>query len=147
MKALLPVSLLAALLSATAFADCAAPTIDIKVPDGTLATIAEMIAAQHSIKDTDATVRQFEECMKAEQDAKIAAGGDQMKEEQKVKIAAEYVSRQNAVADQLQKVADQFNVEVRAYKAKAAAAAAAAAPPAQAAPAAPAPAAAPTAQP
>ena len=122
MKVLLPVSLLAALLSATAFADCAAPTIAIKVPDGATATLDEMLAVKHAIKDADATVAQFADCLKTEQDAKIAAGGDQMKDEEKVKIGAEYVSHQNVVADQLQKVADQFNVAVRAYKAKAAAA-------------------------
>ena len=126
MKVLLPVSLLAALLSATAFADCAAPTIDVKVPDGIAATLDEMLAVKHAIKDADATVAQFADCLKTDQDAKIAAGGDQMKDEEKVKIGAEYVSRQNVVADQLQKVADQFNVAVRTYKAKAATAAPAA---------------------
>ncbi len=132
MKALLPMSLLATLLAASAFADCVAPTIDIKVPDGTTATLDEMLAAKHAIKDADATVAQFADCLKAEQDAKIAAGGDKMKDEEKVKISAGYVDRQNAVADQLQKVADQFNVAVRAYKAKSAAAAPA--PPAPPAP-------------
>ena len=48
-----------------------------------------------------------------------------MKDDQKIKIATEYTDRQNEVADKLQKIADQFNVEVRAYKAKMAAAAAA----------------------
>ncbi len=135
MKVLLPVSLLAALLSATAFADCAAPTIDIKVPDGIVATLDEMLATKHAIKDADATVAQFADCLKTEQDAKIAAGGDTMKDEEKIKIGAEYVKRQNKVADQLQKAADQFNVAVRAYKAKSAAAAAAAPPAPAAAPA------------
>jgi hypothetical protein len=127
MKALLPVSLLAAVIAAPAFADCTAPTIAITVPDGSKATIEEMLATKHAISDSDAAVQKYADCMKAEQDAKIAAGGDKMKDEEKVKISAAYTDRQNAVADQLQKVADQFNVEVRAYKAKTAAAAAAAA--------------------
>jgi uncharacterized alpha/beta hydrolase family protein len=128
MKVLLPISLLAAVLAAPAFADCTAPTIAITVPDGTQATMEQMVATQHAIRDSDAAVQQFADCLKAEQDAKIAAGGDKMKDEEKVKISAQYVDRQNAVADQLQKIADQFNVAVRAYKAKAAAAAPAAAP-------------------
>jgi hypothetical protein len=135
MKALLPLSLLAAVLAAPAFADCTAPTIAIVVPDGSKATMEQMLATQHAIRDTDATVQQYADCLKAEQDAKIAAGGDKMKDEEKVKISAAYVDRQNAVADQLQKIADQFNVEVRAYKAKTAAAAPAAAPAATPAPA------------
>ena len=130
MKVLLPVTLLTAVFAAPAFADCTAPTIAIKVPEGSKATIEEMLAAKHAISDTDAAVQKFADCLKAEQDAKIAAGGDKLKDEDKVKISAEYVNRQNAVADQLQKIADQFNVEVRAYKAKTAAAAAAAPAPA-----------------
>ena len=126
MKFLLPVALLAAVTAAPAFADCVTPTISINVPDGSTAVIADMIAAQHAIKDADAVVQQFANCLKAEQDAKIAAGGTSMKDEQKIKISTEYSDRQNEVADKLQKIADQFNVEVRAYKAKAAAAAPAA---------------------
>lgn len=128
MKVLLPLTLLAAVVAAPAFADCTVPTISITVPDGATATMEQMLAAQHAIRDSDAAVQKYADCLKAEQDAKIAAGGDSMKDEDKVKISADYVQRQNAVADKLQKIADQFNVEVRAYKAKAAAAAAAAPP-------------------
>ena len=135
MKVLLPLTLAAAVVAAPALADCTAPTIAIVVPDGSKATMEQMLATQHAIRDTDAAVQQFSDCLKAEQDARIAAGGDKMKDEEKVKISTEYVNRQNAVADQLQKIADQFNVEVRAYKAKAAAAAASSAPAAPAAPA------------
>lgn len=126
MKFLLPVALLATVTAAPAFADCVAPTISINIPDGSKAVIADMLAAQHAIKDADEVVQQFANCLKAEQDAKIAAGGDSMKDEQKIRMATDYADRQNAVADKLQKIADQFNVEVRSYKAKVAAAAAAA---------------------
>jgi hypothetical protein len=128
MKVLLPLTLLAAVVAAPAFADCTAPTIAITVPDGSKATIDEMLAAKHAISDADAAVQKYDDCLKAEQDAKIAAGGDKMKDEEKVKISARTVDLHNVVADQLQKIADQFNVEVRAYKAKTAAAAATAAP-------------------
>jgi len=128
MKVLLPLSLLAAVIAAPAFADCTAPTIAITVPDGSKASMEQMLATQHAIRDSDADVQKFVDCLKTEQDARIAAGGDKMKDEEKVKISAEYVNRQNVVAGQLQKIADQFNVEVRAYKAKTAATAAAAAP-------------------
>jgi hypothetical protein len=123
MKVLLPVTLLAAAIAAPAFADCTEPTIAIAVPDGSKATMEEMLAAQHAIRDSDAAVQKYDDCLKAEQDAKIAAGGDKMKDEEKVKISADTVNRHNAVAERLQKIADQFNVEVRAYKARTAAAA------------------------
>jgi hypothetical protein len=134
MKVLSALSLLAAVMAAPAFADCTAPTIAITVPDGSKASMEQMLATQHAIRDSNAAVQQFEDCLKAEQDAKIAAGGDKLKDEDKVKISTEYVNRQNVVVEQLQKVADQFNVEVRAYKAKTAAVAPA--PAAAAAPAA-----------
>jgi len=139
MKFLLPVALFAAVSAAPAFADCVTPTISINIPDGSKAAIADMLAAQHAIKDADAVAQQFDDCLKAEQDAKIAAGGTSMKDEDKIKISTEYADRQNEIAEKLQKIADQFNVEVRAFKAKAAAAAPAApaAPAAAAAPAAP----------
>ncbi|MBS0387315.1 MAG: hypothetical protein JSR15_02455 [Proteobacteria bacterium] len=137
MKFLLPVALLAAVTAAPAFADCVAPTISINIPDGTKAALADMLATQHAIKDADAAAAQFTDCLTAERDAKIAAGGTSMKDEDKIKISTEYADRQNEVADKLQKLADQFNVEVRAFKAKAAAAAPPAATPA-ATPAAPA---------
>ncbi len=121
MKFLLPVALLAAAAAAPAFADCVPPTINVNMPDGSKAAMADMLATQHSIKDLDAAAQQFDDCLVAERDAKIAAGGDSMKEDQKVKISNEYAERQNEVADKLQKIADQFNVEVRAYKAKMAA--------------------------
>ena len=123
MKVLLPVALLAAVTAAPAFADCVAPTISINIPDGSKAAIADMLATQHAIKDADAQVQQFADCLKAEQDAKLAAAGASMKDEDKIKLSTEYADRQNEVADKLQKLADQFNVEVRAFKAKAAAAA------------------------
>ena len=131
MKFLLPVALLATVTAVPAFSDCAPPTISITVPDGSKAAIADMLAAQHAIKDADAVVQQFADCLKTEQDAKVAAAGDSMKDEQKIKLATEYADRQNEVADKLQKIADQFNVEVRAYKAMVAAAAAPAAQPAK----------------
>ena len=118
MKALLPLTLVATVLASSAFADCQVPKNEVKIPDGTKATKEEMLATQRSIKDADAAIKIYTDCLKTEQDAKIAAGGEQMKEEAKVKINADYANRQNAAVEKLQKVADKFNVELRAYKAK-----------------------------
>ena len=132
MKVLLPLSLVAALVAAPAFADCTAPTSNVKIPDGSKATMDEMLAAKHGIQEANNAVEAYTTCLKAEQDAKIAAGGTDMKDEERVKISTEYANRQNAEVEKLQKLADKFNVEVRAFKAKQ--------PPPAAAPAAPAPA-------
>ena len=122
MKFLLPALMVAAVMATPAFADCTAPLQDVKIPNGNTATMDEMIAAKHAIQENNAAVEAYTQCLKTEQDAKIAAGGADMKDEVKVKISTEFVNRQNAEVEKLQKLADQFNVEVRAFKAKQAAA-------------------------
>jgi len=121
MKALLPLSLVAALVAAPAFADCTVPLNDVQIPRGNKATMDEMIAGKHAVQEYNTQVEAYSQCLKAEQDAKIAAGGPDMKDEEKVKIAAAYAARQNEQVEKLQSVADRFNVEVRAFKAKQAA--------------------------
>ena len=118
MKLLLPLSVVAVLGAAPVFADCTAPQGAVKIPDGSKATMEEMLAAKHAIQDNNNAVEAYTQCLKAEQDAKIAAGGTDMKDEERVKISTEYAARQNAEVEKLQKLADKFNVEVRAYKAK-----------------------------
>jgi gamma-glutamyl phosphate reductase len=81
------------------------------------------------LQENNAAVETYTQCLKAEQDAKIAAGGADMKDEDKVKISKDYVDRQNVEVEKLQKLADHFNLEVRNYKAKHAADAAASPPP------------------
>jgi len=134
MKVLLPVLLIAAALASPAHAACTAPTNEVKIPNGSTATMDEMLAAKKAIQENNAVVETYTQCLKAEQEAKIAAGGPDMKDEAKVKISTEYANLQNIEVEKLQKLADQFNVEVRAYKAKQAAAQAAAPAAAPAAP-------------
>jgi len=134
MKVLLPVLLIAAALASPAHAACTAPTNEVKIPNGSTATMDEMLAAKKAIQENNAVVETYTQCLKAEQEAKIAAGGPDMKDEAKVKISTEYANLQNAEVEKLQKLADQFNVEVRAFKAKQAAAQAAAPAAAPAAP-------------
>ena len=122
MKVLLPVLLIAAALASPAHATCTAPLNDVKIPDGSKATMDEMLAAKHAIQENNAAVETYTQCLKAEQEAKLAAGGPDMKDEEKVKISTEYANLQNVEVEKLQKLADQFNVEVRAFKAKQAAA-------------------------
>ena len=126
MKVLLPALLIAAALASPAHAACTAPTNEVKIPNGNTATMDEMLAAKKAIQENNALVETYTQCLKAEQEAKIAAGGPDMKDEAKVKISTEYANLQNIEVEKLQKLADQFNVEVRAFKAKQAAAQAAA---------------------
>lgn len=118
MKALLPLTIVATLFAGTASAACTAPDNIAKIPNGSKATKDEMVAAQRSVKAYDAAVKVFTDCLKTEQDAEIAAGGEKMTEDQKTKVAGRYAERQNVEVDKLQKAADKFNTELKAYKAK-----------------------------
>jgi hypothetical protein len=118
MKFLLPLSLLSALIAAPVFADCTVPPDSVVVPDGASATKDDMIAAQHAVKDYNDAVKNYIDCLGKEMDARLAAGGDKMTDTDRKKINSEYGARQNTVVDEVQKVADKFNVELRAWKAK-----------------------------
>jgi hypothetical protein len=115
MKAKLTFSLLTALTALSAlpaFADCQAPSDSVAIPNGTSATRDEMVTAQKAVRAFDAAVKTYTECLQQEEDARIAAGGD------KEKLAKQYADMQNTQVDKAQKLADKFNVELRAYKAK-----------------------------
>lgn len=108
-------SALFALLSvaaAPAFADCTAPSDALVIPNGAEATKAEMIAAQTAVKALNEAVRAYTACLKQEEDAKVAAGGD------RGKLHEGYVKLDNDEINRLQQVANKFNEELRAYKAK-----------------------------
>jgi hypothetical protein len=118
MKVLLPLTMIAALATSTAFADCAAPDSKLNIPNGSKATKDEMITAMRAVKAYDAAVKTYTECLKTEQDAAVAAGGDKMTQEEHDKVVGKFVEKQNVQVDKAQKVADKFNAELRAYKAK-----------------------------
>jgi hypothetical protein len=118
MKFLLPLTLIATLAAGIANADCARPAAKFDVPNGSKATKDEMIAAQRAVKSYDASVKEYSTCMMGEQDAELAKGGDKMTQEQHDKIVERFSKQINEEVDKLQKTADKFNAEVKAFKAK-----------------------------
>src|SRR5258706_13673298 len=103
MNALLPLTLVAALAAAPVYADCPAPNDDIKIPDGATSTKDQMLAAQHAIKDADAAIATFADCLRNEQDAKIAAGGGKMAAAGKLGVRNEYCHRHKMEVEKRQK--------------------------------------------
>ena len=101
-----------AISAAPAFADCTPPSISVAIPKGTEATKDEMIAAQTAVKQLNQAVSAYGDCLKQEQDAKIAAGGD------KAKLQSAYAKLNNDEVAKLQQVATKFNEELHAYLAK-----------------------------
>jgi hypothetical protein len=118
MKFLLPLTVVASLAAGAAYADCAKPDGKVAVPNGSKATKDEMIAAQRAVKAYDSAVKDFGSCLLSEQDAEIAKGGDKLTQEQRDKIVERYSKQINDEVDKVQKVADKFNAEVKAFKAK-----------------------------
>jgi hypothetical protein len=114
MKIMLTVAVFAALASAPVLADCVVPNGAVQIPDGTLATKEEMLAAHKDLVAFDAAVKAYSDCLQQEQADKIAAGADKAKTEKK------YAQLNNAQVEKVQALADKFNAELKAYKAKSA---------------------------
>jgi hypothetical protein len=114
MKLLLPVAALALLCAGPVSADCAVPDNNVQIPDGTTATREEMIAAQKAVQAYDTAVKQYTDCLAQEQQAKVDAGGD------KAKLQKHYADLNNSQVEKVQQLADKFNTELKAYKAKSA---------------------------
>ena len=118
MKALLAMALTAALMAATAYADCPYPPAPDKLPDGASATLEEMIAGQKAVKAYDKAINDYVVCIDHELDAAIVKGGEQLKPQQKADMQKVEAQKHNAAIDQLQNVADRFNEQVKVFKAR-----------------------------
>ena len=118
MKVLLPLSLLALLATGPALADCTVPVHSIKVPSAATATKDDMIAVQRELKTWNAEVVDFKSCLDLQQDAAMAALGDKATDDQRNKVAKKYNDLYNNEVDKLTDVANRFNIEVKAFKAK-----------------------------
>ena len=116
MKALLALAFTAALLAGTAYADCSYPAAPANLPDGRTATLEEMVAGQKTVKEYDAAIKAYVDCIDKELDDAIAAKGDALKPAQKTEMQKMEAQKHNAAIDQLQSVADRFNEQVKVYK-------------------------------
>jgi hypothetical protein len=112
MKILLPIVALAALSAGPVFADCAVPDNNVQIPDGSTATREEMVAAQKAVQAYDAAVKTYTDCLQQEQQQKLEAGGD------KAKLQKQYADLNNVQVEKVQQLAEKFNTELKAYKAK-----------------------------
>jgi hypothetical protein len=118
MKAFIATAALAALTAGAAYADCPYPSPPEKIPDGNTATLDDMVAVKKAITAYDAAIAVYLECIKQEHEDAVAKAGDKLTDKQKVDLEHIETQRHNAAVAQLQSVADRFNEQVRAYKAK-----------------------------
>lgn len=96
MKSLLLVGI-ASLSSFSAWAICQPPPSPPSPPNGTAATREQMVSAQTVIKDYNAAVTAYAECARKEGTSEVEI---------------------NRVIGQLEKLAKEFNAELRAFKQK-----------------------------
>jgi hypothetical protein len=100
-------------------AACTYPTAPASIPDGSTATLAEMVAAQKAVKQFDEEINAYTACIKLEESAQLK--GDKLTADQKKAIEAQQAQKNNAAVDQDQAIADRFNEQIRIFKAKSAA--------------------------
>ena len=87
------------------------------VPNGLTATKDEMIAGQKGVKAYMADMETYLSCIEAEEAQAVLALGE-MDEETKRQRADMFNKKYNAAVEEMNLVAEEFNIQVRAYKDK-----------------------------
>ena len=100
------------------FADCTAPTPPQSIPDGNTATLQQMLAGKKAVGDFNTATNAYLDCLKNEHQAALAAAGPKVSDDEKAKLDKAETDKHNKAVDQLQKIADRFNEQIRVYKAK-----------------------------
>jgi hypothetical protein len=115
------VVLAAAMLPAISWgAECTYPKKPSKAPNGTRATRDEMVAAKKVQEQYQADVNAYLKCLKDEYDAalSIAKLEPAKFEDEKKKLTARWEKKNDAAVDEAQDVADRFNEQLSACKAR-----------------------------
>ena len=123
MKILSTVLALAALTAANAtWAACTYPTAPEKFPDGSTASKEEMLASQKQVKEYQAQITTYTECLKTEHDAQVSkidpALDQAQKDAQKDNLDKILAQKNDAAVDAAQTVAEHFNTQIHAYNDK-----------------------------
>jgi hypothetical protein len=118
MKSLLAAAMAAVALAPAAYADCSYPPAPSHLPDGNTATLKEMLAAMQQVSAYNKAMNAYLSCIKLERDSRVASAGATLTKQQKQELEAIEIQKNNAAVDQLQAVADQFNAQVKIFKAR-----------------------------
>ena len=94
-----------------ALAQCIKPNAPDSLPDGSRAVMEDMVTAQQAVKEYMAGTNDYLECLEAE----TPPPGDEEPE-----AAAARNNAYNAAVDEMERVAADFNEQLRAYRANAA---------------------------
>jgi hypothetical protein len=103
---------IASLAATAALADCAFPKAPATIPDGKVATEAEMIEAMKVFKAYNEEVTAFGTCL--EEETRTKANGTA----QLMQLKSLQMKKHNAAVDELQTKAKLFNEQVRIFKSR-----------------------------
>ncbi len=112
------VAVAAAVLAPAAHADCSYPPAPSPIPDGNTASLTQMISGQKAVQAYNEQMNAYLSCIQLERDSRVAQAGDKLTKKQKQELEAIEIQKHNAAVDQLHTVADQFNTQVKIFKAK-----------------------------
>lgn len=118
MKSLLAAAVLATLALAPAYAACTYPHVPKNIPDGNVATFAQMIAAQKAVNTYQSQMNAYLACLDRQQNATIAHASLKLTKKQIAEMQSIEVKRHNAAVRQLMSVANHFNTQLRIYEKK-----------------------------
>ena len=85
------------------------------VPDGSVASKEEMIEGQRGVKAYMSAMEVYLSCIEAAEQETVA-GADDVDESTKQQRIEMYNKKYNAAVDEMNLVAEEFNMQVRAYK-------------------------------
>jgi hypothetical protein len=87
----------------------------VDLPDGATASKEDMLAGQKGVKTYMASMDEYLSCIEAEEATAVLSLGD-VDEDAKRQRAEMFNKKYNAAVEQMNLVAEEFNVQVRAYK-------------------------------
>lgn len=87
----------------------------INVPNGATATKEDMIAGQKGVKTYMASMEQYLTCIEADEAQAVLGMGD-VDEDAKRQREEMFNKKYNAAIEEMNLVAEEFNMQVRAYK-------------------------------
>jgi hypothetical protein len=101
-----------------AFAECTYPRAPASLPDGNVASMEEMVAGQQDVKQYMADMDTYLKCLEGTKAPALPAGtpADQKKEHERIEQIR--VQKHNAAVGEMESVAERFNTQLRAYRAR-----------------------------
>lgn len=106
----------ACLFAGAAWATCIYPRTPESVPDGKTASLDEMVAAQKAVQQFNEDVNAYNACLDMEMRSLEQSG--LYDETRLVELRVMQAKKNNAAVDEVQAIADQFNEQLRVFKAR-----------------------------